>query len=42
MLNFCENLIRNDAKKNILNDPTLCFLLNKKRIKKNIFLFNKK
>ena len=22
MLKFCENLIRNNAKKNILNDPT--------------------
>ena len=37
MLKFCENLIRNEAKKNILNDPTLCFLLNKKELKKIYF-----
>ena len=37
MLNFCKNLIRNDARKNILNDPTLCFLLNKKELKKIYF-----
>ena len=37
MLNFCENLIKNDVKKNILNDPTLCFLLNKKELKKIYF-----
>ena len=32
MLNFCKNFIKNKRKENILNDPTLCFLLNKKEL----------
>ena len=42
LLDFCKNFIKNNMKKNIIKDLSLCFLLNKKELENLYFYLIKK